>query len=91
MVQEVVRVAVAMSAHHHQGNEGGQENGGQHPNGHNHHCLHGDLGSHGGCRRQKRRRGKESNQGRLIVLSLIMDGRSSVEERIIGGFNVTAC
>ncbi|KAG7234779.1 hypothetical protein INR49_003993, partial [Caranx melampygus] len=41
-------VAVAMSAHHHQGDEGGQENGGQHPDGHDHHRLHGDCGSHSG-------------------------------------------
>lgn len=52
VVQQVVRVAVPVSAHHHQGNEGGQENGGQHPNGHDHHRLHGDSGSHGGCRQQ---------------------------------------
>lgn len=52
MVQQVVRVAVAVSAHHQQGNEGGQENGGQHPNGHDHHRLHGDPVSRGGRRQQ---------------------------------------
>lgn len=67
MVQQVVRVAVAVSAHHHQGNEGGQENGGQHPDRHDHHRLHGDSGFHGGCRRRLVSRGRESNQDRLIV------------------------
>ncbi|TNN85864.1 hypothetical protein EYF80_003708 [Liparis tanakae] len=51
-VQQVVRMAVAVSAHRHQGGKGGQENGGQHPDGHDHHCLHGSHGSHGGCGRQ---------------------------------------
>lgn len=74
VVQQVVRVAVAVSAHHHQGNEGGQENGGQHPNGHNHHCLHGDSGSHGGCRQQLVFQRKESNQGRLIVRARLWTG-----------------
>lgn len=48
VVQQVVGVAVAVSAHHHQGNKGRQENGGQHPDGHDHHRLHGDSGSRGG-------------------------------------------
>lgn len=52
VVQQVVGVAVAVSAHHDQGNEGSQENGGQHPDGHNHHRLHGDSGSRGGWRLQ---------------------------------------
>lgn len=78
VVQQVVRVAVAVSAHHHQGNEGGQENGGQHPNGHDHHRLHGDSGSHGGCRQQlvswQKKKKKESNQGRLIVRARLFMG-----------------
>lgn len=78
VVQQVVRVAVAVSAHHHQGNEGGQENGGQHPNGHDHHRLHGDSGSHGGCRQQlvswQKTKKKESNQGRLIVRARLFMG-----------------
>ena len=57
MVQQVVGVAVAVSTHHHQGNEGGQEDGGQHPNGHDHHRLHGDDGSQGvGSRQQGERK-----------------------------------
>lgn len=94
VVQQVVRVAVAVSAHHHQGNEGGQENGGQHPNGHNHHCLHGDSGSHSGCRLQlvKRKKKKKRVQSGLADCpSSIMDGRSSVEGRIIGGFSLIGC
>lgn len=67
VVQQVVRVTVAVSAHHHQGNKGGQENGGQHPDGHNHHRLHGDSDSHSS-------RGKESNQGRLIVRARLWMG-----------------
>lgn len=84
VVQQVVRVAVAVSAHHHQGDEGGQENGGQHPDGHDHHGLHGDSHSHshggGGGISDSYLRGKDSNQGRLIVPGWIMDGRSSVED-----------
>lgn len=66
MVQQVMRVAVAVSAHHHQSNEGGQEDGGQHPNGHDHHRLHGDSGSHNGCGQQHVER-KRSNQDWLVV------------------------
>lgn len=52
MVQQVVGVAVTVSAHHDQGDEGSQEDGGQHPDGHNHHRLHGDSGSQGHWRLQ---------------------------------------
>lgn len=61
MVQQVVGVTVAVPAHHHQGDEGGQEDGGQHPNGHDHHRLHGDPGSHHGCGRQLQLVRQESN------------------------------
>lgn len=43
MVQQVVGVAVAVSADDHQGNEGGQEDSRQHPNSHDHHRLHGEF------------------------------------------------
>lgn len=66
VVQQVVRVAVAVPAHHHQGDEGGQEDGGQHPNGHDHHRLHGDPGDHHGCGRQLQSTRQEANQSRLI-------------------------
>lgn len=86
VVQQVMRAAVAVSAHHHQGNEGGQENGGQHPNGHDHHRLHGDSGCHGGCRRQLVRRRNRVQSG--LSDSSAMDECSSAEGRRIGGFNL---
>lgn len=87
MVQQVMRMAVAVSAHNHQGNEGGQENGGQHPNSHNHHRLHGDFGSHGGFLV-----GRETVQsGSADCLGSITDVRSSIEERVIGSFSVIGC
>lgn len=46
MVQQITRTAVAVSADHHQSDEGGQEDGSQHPNGYNHHRLHDDSSSH---------------------------------------------
>lgn len=90
VVQQVVRVAVAVSAHHHQGNEGGQENGGQHPNGHDHHRLHGDSGSHGGCRQQlvSWQKKKRVQSGSDDCPSSTIHGRSSVEGRRIGGFSL---
>lgn len=92
VVQQVVRVAVAVSAHHHQGNEGGQENGGQHPNGHDHHRLHGDSGSHGGCRQQlvswQKKERKKVQSGSADCPSSTIHGRSSVEGRRIGGFSL---
>lgn len=78
MVQQVVRVTVAVPAHHHQGDEGGQEDGGQHPNGHDHHRFHGDAGSHHGCGRQLRSVRLETNQRRLIRLILPTVASSSV-------------
>lgn len=83
MVQQVMRVTVAVSAHHHQGNKGGQENGGQHPNGHYHHCLHGDSGSHDDSYFERKR----LQSGSADCPSSIMDGRSSVERRISGSFS----
>lgn len=76
VVQQVVGVAVAVSAHHHQGNEGSQENGGQHPDGHDHHRLHGDSGSHGGWRLQLERR---VQSGSSDCLSSSTNGCSPVE------------
>jgi len=58
VVQQVVRVAVAVSAHHHQGDEGGQKNGGQHSYSHYHHRLHGDSDSCNGWRQQLVKRKK---------------------------------
>lgn len=78
MVQQVVRVTVAVPAHHHQGDEGGQEDGGQHPNGHDHHRLHGDPGSQHGCGRQLQSVRQETNQRRLICLISTTVASSSV-------------
>lgn len=75
-MQQVVGVAVAVSAHHHQGNEGSQENSGQHPDGHNHHRLHGDSGSHGGWRLQLELR---VQSGSSDCLRSSTNGRSPVE------------
>lgn len=94
-VQQVVRVAVAVSAHHHQGDEGGQEDGGQHPDGDDHHRLHGDSGSHAGCGEQQlverweEKKASPIRRRRVIVQSSIMDGCSSVEEgRQIAGVSL---
>lgn len=81
MVQQVVGVTVAVPAHHHQCDKGGQEDSGQHPNGHDHHGLHGDPGSHHGCGRQLQSARQETNQGRLICLILTTDVSSSVRGR----------
>lgn len=43
-LQQVSRPAVALPANHHQGCKGGQEDGGQHAYGHNHHRLHASGG-----------------------------------------------
>ena len=61
-MQQAEGVAVAVSAHHHQGDEGRQEDGGQHPDGHDHHRLHGDPGSHDGNRQRRGARGEASDQ-----------------------------
>lgn len=77
MVQQVVRVTVAVPAHHHQGDEGGQEDGGQHPNGHDHHRLHGyPVFHHGGGQLQSVC--QETNQRRPICLILATVASSSV-------------
>lgn len=76
VVQQVVGVAVAVSAHHHQGNQGSQENGGQHPDGHNHHRLHGDSGPQSGWRLQLELR---VQSGSSDCLSSSTNGRSAVE------------
>lgn len=86
-VQQVVRMAVAVSAHRHQGGKGGQENGGQHPNGHDHHCLHGDSGSHSGCRQQLVQEEKSPNRGRLIVRGRLRTA-AHLSRRVIGGFSL---
>lgn len=44
-LQQIPRPAVALPTYHHQGCKGGQKDGGQHPNGHNHHGLHASRGT----------------------------------------------
>ena len=54
MLQQVVGVAVAVTADHHQSHEGRQEDGGQHADGHDHHRLHGDGGGRQGVEGEER-------------------------------------
>lgn len=84
MVQQVVGVAVAVSAHHDQGDEGSQEDGGQHPDGHDHHRLHGDCGSRGHWRPEQLELRDQS--GSSDCLSSSTNSRSPAErEALITG------
>lgn len=64
-MQQVMWVAVAVAAHHHQGHKGRQEYGGQHADGHDHHRFHGDSGGAEGEEEEEegRRRGSWQRQG----------------------------
>ena len=82
MLQQVVGVAVAVAAHHHQSHKGRQEDGGQHADGHDHHRLHGDGGGRKGVEGEEGwgARHRQGGNGGSRPSGLDLEGPSEARE-----------